>query len=62
MSVIFDLDLTLVNSKASERMRDTGKWSEALNLIPTCLPYEGINEIIRDLNRKNIKIAINFLG
>ena len=56
--VIFDLDQTLVDSRHLENFRKSKDWKGVNNRIHTLLEYPNISNIIRFLNKKNIKIAI----
>ena len=39
-NVIFDLDLTLVDTRCLENARNTRNWGEAYRLIPNTAMYE----------------------
>lgn len=56
--VIFDLDLTLVDTTNLERARNNRLWQEAYRLIPTTIMYPGIREVLNTLKSNNIKMAI----
>lgn len=56
--VIFDLDLTLVDTTNLERARRLRLWQEAYRLIPSTTMYPGIKEALNTLRDKGIKIAI----
>lgn len=49
--VIFDLDLTLVDTTVVEQARHDRNWQLAYSLIPQCTMYEGISEVL-DVFRK----------
>ncbi|MCB0722999.1 MAG: HAD family hydrolase [Ignavibacteriae bacterium] len=57
-ALIFDLDMTLINSKKAEVYRTARKWKKVYELIPYLTSYPGISELINYLNGKKIKIAI----
>ena len=49
--IIFDLDLTLVDTTIVEQARHERNWTLAYSLIPKCFLYEGIKEVF-DIIRK----------
>ncbi len=57
-SIIFDLDLTLVDTTCLEDARHKRNWQEAYNLIPNTKLYDGIQEIFDIIKKYNIKTAI----
>ncbi len=57
-AVIFDLDLTLIDSGAAESIRKKREWSKVYKMIPDLTPYEGIHELIQSLKTKKIKTAV----
>ena len=58
MGIIFDLDQTLIDSAALEKLRRARKWPETYKLIPKVKVYDGISEILNWLNQNSIPIAI----
>jgi len=56
--VIFDLDLTLVDTTSLERARKLRHWQDAYSLISSTTMYPGIKEVINAIKGKGIKIAI----
>lgn len=56
--VIFDLDLTLVDTTSLERARKLRHWQDAYSLIPSTTMYPGIKEVLETLKEKGIKMAI----
>lgn len=58
MGVIFDLDLTLVDTQLAKPFRDRRDWTSVYKLIPTMLPYNDVNNLIEFLNQNNVPIAI----
>ena len=50
-NIIFDLDLTLVDTTLAEPYRRKRDWNGAFSVIPQCTVYEGLNEIF-DVIRK----------
>jgi phosphoglycolate phosphatase-like HAD superfamily hydrolase len=57
-AVIFDLDMTLIDSKKAENFRNKGRWNEVYKLIPELRPYPGINDLLLFLNKIKVKISI----
>jgi HAD superfamily hydrolase (TIGR01549 family) len=56
--VIFDLDLTLVDTTTLENARKTRNWHEAYRLIPHTSMYAGIQEVLDQIKAQGIKMAI----
>ena len=56
--VIFDLDLTLVDTTLLENARKTRNWHEAYRLIPYTSMYAGIQEVLEYIKAQGIKMAI----
>lgn len=57
-AVIFDLDLTLVDSSKSEQARSRRDWTLVYSLIPSFSIYPGIPEVFDYIREKKIKVAI----
>lgn len=57
-AVIFDLDLTLVDSSKSEQARSKRDWPLVYSLIPSFTIYSGIREVFNFIREKNIEVAI----
>lgn len=57
-SVIFDLDLTLIDTTICEPARHNRNWQEAYSLIPKCTMYNGIEEVLDKIRKHSIKAAI----
>jgi HAD superfamily hydrolase (TIGR01549 family) len=57
-AVIFDLDQTLVDSRALEDLRDSSRWREAIGRVSETVAYEGINELLLWLRSRSIKVGI----
>lgn len=57
-SIIFDLDLTLVDTTCLESARHNRNWQEAYRLIPQTTLYPGIRELFDFIRNNNIKCAI----
>lgn len=56
--VIFDLDLTLVDTSCLEEARHNRNWQEAYRLIPQTSMYPGVMETLNMIRQAGIKIAI----
>lgn len=57
-SIIFDLDLTLVDSTIAEQARKERNWSYVYSLIPQFTVYEGLEEVFDIIRKYNIKTCI----
>lgn len=57
-NVIFDLDLTLIDTTCLEGYRHSRNWTEAYNHIPETTMYPGISEVLDIIRNHNIKMAI----
>lgn len=57
-ALIFDLDMTLINSKKAEVYRTARKWKKVYELIPYLTSYPGISELINYLNGKKLKLPL----
>ena len=57
MKLIFDLDLTLINSKVAEPYRPKN-WAKVYQLIPEFSEYNGIKDLLSYLNSENIEYCI----
>ncbi len=57
-SVIFDLDLTLIDTSCLEPFRHNRQWSEAYANIPNTFMYEGIGNVLDIIRKHNISCAI----
>lgn len=57
-SVIFDLDLTLVDTTCLEQFRHNRQWQEAYANIPSTSMYEGIANVLEIIRKHHIKTAI----
>ena len=49
-NVIFDLDLTLVDTTCLEPARHSRNWNEAYRLIPQTRMYDGMNDVYEILS------------
>ncbi len=57
-AIIFDLDQTLVDTKSIEFLRNSRKWKDIYPLIHTLLPYNGINDLLHDLQQNEYKVGL----
>ena len=57
-NIIFDLDLTLVDTTIVEQARHDRNWNLAYSLIPQCTMYEGIEEVLGIIRKYSIKTCI----
>lgn len=57
-SIIFDLDLTLVDTTVCEPARHARDWALAYSLIPQCTLYEGLEEVFSTIRKSGIKASI----
>lgn len=57
-SVIFDLDLTLVDTTCLEQFRHNRQWPEAYANIPNTSMYDGIANVLEIIRKHQIKTAI----
>ena len=56
--IIFDLDLTLVDTTLVESARHERNWTLAYSLIPQCALYDGIENVLNVIRRNNIDACI----
>lgn len=57
-NIIFDLDLTLVDTTICEQSRHDRNWQQAYSLIPQCTLYNGIEDVFSIIGKFNIKTCI----
>lgn len=57
-NIIFDLDLTLVDTSALEASRHHRNWQEAYSLIPHTSLYSGIQEVMNFIRENNITATV----
>lgn len=57
-NIIFDLDLTLVDTTIVEQARHERNWSLAYSLIPQCVLYDGIEHVFEIIRKFKINTAI----
>lgn len=58
MSVIFDLDLTLVDSSIAEEARQGRNWPLVYSLIPQFTLYDGLKDVFDFIRNAGIEAAI----
>ncbi len=56
--IIFDFDLTLVDTRPVEALRAARNWKEVMRQAPDLEVYAGINELLRELQAKGQALAI----
>lgn len=56
--IIFDLDLTLVDTTIVEQARHDRNWQLAYSLIPQCTIYDGLIEVLDIIRKYNINTCI----
>ena len=56
--VIFDFDLTLVDTGPVEALRAARKWGAVMARAPGLEVYEGVHELLSDLHARNQTLAI----
>ncbi len=57
-SIIFDLDLTLIDTTCLEAFRHNKQWQEAYKHIPDTTMYEGVAGVLDIIRKHNIPCAI----
>ena len=57
-SIIFDLDLTLIDTTVLEPLRHSRQWQEAYRRIPETTMYEGISNVLDIIRKHNIPCTI----
>lgn len=56
--IIFDLDLTLVDTTLAEPYRKERDWNGAYSILPRCSIYEGLEEVFNIIRKYDIKTCI----
>ena len=56
--VIFDLDLTLVDSRRVLELQRKRRWRTVFSMVPEIEPYDGIPELLARLQRARVPVAI----
>ena len=57
-NIIFDLDLTLVDTTLAEPYRSKRDWNGAYSVLPQCKVYEGLDEIFDVIRKFGINTCI----
>lgn len=57
-SIIFDMDLTLVDTTRLEESRHSRNWQQTYRLIPLTTMYEGMANVLEVIRKNNIKTCI----
>ena len=57
-NVIFDLDMTLVDSSIAEYARKQRNWQLVYSMIPSFSLYSGMGEVFDFIRNNNIRVAI----
>lgn len=56
--IIFDLDQTLVDTSPVEHLRAGRKWSQVMSSVPRLREFDGISDLISEIDAIGQKIAI----
>ena len=56
--VIFDLDLTLVDSRCVLELQRKRRWRTVFSMVPEIEPYDGISELLARLHGARVPAAI----
>lgn len=56
--IVFDLDMTLVNSSVAAEARSRRNWHEVYSLIPRFTLYEGLDDVFSFILQCGYKVAI----
>lgn len=56
--IIFDLDLTLVDTTLAEPFRSKRDWNGAYSILPQCSVYEGLEQVFEIIRKYGIKTCI----
>ena len=56
--IIFDLDLTLVDTTPAEPYRSKRDWNGAYSVLPQCVVYEGLDQVFGIIRKYKIKTCI----
>lgn len=57
-NIIFDLDLTLVDSSVAESARSQRNWQQTYSLISQFTLYDGLEDVFDTIRSNNIKVCI----
>ena len=56
--IIFDFDLTLVDTKPVEALRAAGEWKSVMARVPELEVYDGVHELLSELDANDQTLAI----
>lgn len=56
--ILFDLDQTLIDSKCSLNYRLARNWRRVYSLIPQFVVYDGLQNLLRNISKSDIKIIV----
>lgn len=56
--IIFDLDLTLVDTTLAEPYRSKRDWNGAYSVLPQCTVYDGLEQVFDIIRKFNIQTCI----
>ena len=57
-NIIFDLDLTLVDSTVAEQARHERRWQDVYSMIPRFAVYDGLEDVFEFIRKNGVKVAI----
>ena len=57
-NIIFDLDLTLVDTTLAEPYRSRRDWTGAYSVLPQCTVYDGLSEVFDIIRKFGINTCI----
>lgn len=57
-NIIFDLDLTLVDTTLAEPYRSRRDWTGAYSVLPQCTVYDGLSEVFDIIRKFDINTCI----
>lgn len=58
MFVIFDLDMTLVDSSLADQLRQKRAWQQVYDLIPEFTLFDGIQDVIKNMDDHHLPYGI----
>ncbi|WP_084781218.1 HAD family hydrolase [Paenibacillus sp. D9] len=58
MGIIFDLDQTLIESHTAEALRRARNWTVVYGMVPQLSPFEGIHELLTELDNSSVPYGI----
>lgn len=58
LGILFDLDLTLIDSSSAASLRKKRQWREVYRLIPHFQKYEGIDDMLMMLTQADVPLGI----